>query len=406
MTEASSTPWLTIIGMGEDGPAGLCPASREALASAEVVTGAARLMALLDDGTVAAGADRRVWPVPFAEGIAPLLALRGRRVAVLASGDPFWCGAGTTLSRHLPHGEWRALPGRSTFSLAASRMGWALEETLCLGLHAAPFERLRPRLAPGLRALVLLRDGAAPASLAAWLAAEGFGQSRLWVMEALGGPAERVRLQQADGFGLNDVAHPVAVALEVAGNGATLPRASGLPDEAFEHDGQITKRAVRAITLSTLAPRAGERLWDIGAGSGSIAIEWLLAAEGGGAIAIERDTARVTRLKRNAERFGVTGLTVVSGEVPAALDGLAAPEAVFIGGGLSERLLQALWERLSPGTRVVANAVTLESEALLAQWHGQAGGELVRIDLSTAVPIGGRTGWRAAYPVVQWSTVR
>ncbi|MEL7348038.1 MAG: precorrin-6Y C5,15-methyltransferase (decarboxylating) subunit CbiT [Pseudomonadota bacterium] len=406
MTEASSTPWLTIIGMGEDGPAGLCPASREALAGAEVVTGAARLMALLDDSSVAAGADRRVWPVPFAEGIAPLLALRGRRVAVLASGDPFWCGAGTTLSRHLPRGEWRALPGRSTFSLAAARMGWALEETLCLGLHAAPFERLRPRLAPGLRALLLLRNGAAPGALAAWLTAEGFGPSRLWVLEALGGPAERVRLQQADGFGLNDVAHPVAVALEVAGTGRSLPRTSGLPDEAFEHDGQITKRAVRAVTLSTLAPRAGERLWDIGAGSGSIAIEWLLAAERCEAVAIEQNPERAARIQRNADHFGLRGLTVVKGAVPAALESLAPPDAVFIGGGLSEGLLEALWAGLQPGTRIVANAVTLESEALLTQWYGRVGGGLTRLALSTAAPLGGLTGWRAAYPVVQWSVIR
>ncbi|MEL6774405.1 MAG: precorrin-6Y C5,15-methyltransferase (decarboxylating) subunit CbiT, partial [Pseudomonadota bacterium] len=279
-------------------------------------------------------------------------------------------------------------------------------ETLCLGLHAATFERLRPRLAPGLKALLLLRDGAAPGALAAWLTAEGFGESRLWVLEALGGPAERIRLQQADGFGLNDVAHPVAVALEVAGTGPSLPRTCGLPDEAFEHDGQITKRAVRAVTLSTLAPRAGERLWDIGAGSGSIAIEWLLAAERCEAVAIEQNPERAARIQRNAERFGLRGLTVVEGAVPAALESLAPPDAVFIGGGLSEGLLEALWAGLQPGTRIVANAVTLESEALLTQWYGRVGGGLTRLALSTAAPLGGLTGWRAAYPIVQWSVVR
>lgn len=389
--------------MGEDGAAGLAPASRAALAGAEVVTGSARLMALLEADALAPGAERRVWPVPFAEGLDALLALRGRRVAVLASGDPFWFGAGSVLARRLAPREWRALPAPSTFSLAAARLGWPLETTLCLGLHAAPFERLRPALAPGLRAIATLRDGAAPAALAGWLDALGFGATRLTVLEALGGPAERRRETTAADFALGDVAHPVAVALEVAGRGPALPRASGLPDDAFEHDGQITKRAVRALTLSTLAPRDGERLWDIGAGAGSVSVEWRLAAPRGHAVAIERDPGRAARVRRNAARFGLERLDVVEGAAPDALGGLPAPDAVFVGGGLSEGLLVDLRARLAPGTRLVANAVTLEAEALLARWQAGTGGALARIELSDALPLGTRRGWRARYPVVQWS---
>lgn len=394
-------PWLTLIGLGEDGPAGLPPASRDALDAAELVTGAARHLALLPG----LGDRARVWPVPFAEGIAPLLALRGRRVAMLVSGDPFWFGAGSVIARHLAPGEWRALPAPSTFALAAARLGWPVETTLCLGLHAAPLERLRPHLAPGLRAVVTLRDGAAVAELARYLAAQGFGDSRLWVLESLGGPRERVRETTAAGFDLAGVAHPVAAAVEVAGPGAALGRASGRADDWFDHDGQITKRPVRALALSALAPRAGEHLWDIGAGSGSVGIEWLLAHPACTATGFEADPARTARARANAARLGVT-LEVVEARAPAGLDGQRAPDAVFIGGGLSEALLADLWARLAPGTRLVAHAVTLESEALLALWQGARGGSLLRIELAEAGPLGSRRGWKAAYPVVQWSVVR
>ncbi len=395
-------PWLTIIGLGEDGPDGLPPASHAALAAAEVVTGAARHLALLPG----IGAARLQWPVPFTDGIPALLALRGRRVVMLASGDPFWFGAGSSVTRHLTPGEWRALPAPSTFALVAARLGWALEAVTCLGLHAAQLTRLRPHLAPGARVIVLTRDGAAVGDLAAYLEAEGFGASGLTVLEAVGGPRERVRKVTAAECDLTDVAHPVAVALTVAGGGRVMPCATGLPDDFFEHDGQITKRPVRALTLSALAPRPGERLWDIGAGSGSVGIEWLLAHPTCEAIAIEADAARALRLAENAARLGVDRLDVVTGAAPTALEGLAAPDAVFIGGGLSELLLTALWAVLSPGCRVVANAVTLESEALLTDWQARAGGTLLRIELSEAAPLGTRRSWRAAYPVVQWSTVR
>jgi precorrin-6Y C5,15-methyltransferase (decarboxylating) len=396
----SDAPWLTIVGLGEDGPAGLPPASREALEAAEVVMGAARHLSLLPD----LGARGQEWPVPFANGLPRLLAHRGRRVVALASGDPFWFGAGSVIARELNAGEWRALPGPSSFSLAASRLGWALEGVGCFGLHAAPFDRLRPALAPGARLIVLLRDGNAVGALAAYLAGAGFGNSRLHVMEALGGPRERVRT-----VGVNtvpgDVAHPVCVGVEVAGGGAVLPCAAGRPDDWFDHDGQITKRPVRALTLSALAPRPGENLWDIGAGSGSIAIEWLLSHESLSATAVEADATRAARIAENAARVGVDRLSVVEGSAPGVLEGLDPPAAVFVGGGLDAALLAALEDRLAPGTRLVANAVTLETEALLVQAQARRGGTLLRIALSDAAPLGRRRGWKAAYPIVQWAVV-
>ena len=388
--------WLTLIGLTEGGAAALTPEAAAALAAAEVVTGPPRHLALLP----ALAAEVQPWPAPFAEGLPGLMALRGRRVAMLVSGDPFWFGAGSVIARHLAPGDWRAIPAPSTFALAAARMGWAVEATLCLGLHAAPLARLRPHLAPGLRALVLLRDGAAAGELARYLVDQGFGASRLTILESLGGPRERVRVTTAGGYDLTDAAHPVAAAIEVAGPGATLPRACGRPDEWFDHDGQITKRPVRALALSALAPRAGEHLWDIGTGSGSIACEWLLAHPTCTATAFEADAARAARARGNAARLGLD-LKVVDSRAPQGLAG-PRPDAVFIGGGLSEGLLQTLAQGFS-GTRLVAHAVTLDSEALLAQWHGRRGGALLRVELAEAAPLGTRRGWAPARPIVQWS---
>lgn len=361
--------------------------------------GPARHLSLLPGLT----AERIEWPVPFADGVPKLLALRGRRVAVLASGDPFWFGAGSVLARHLAPGAWHALPGPSSFSLAASRMGWPLERTACFGLHAAPLSHLRPHLASGLQAIVLLRDGAAPGALAEYLAAEGFDNSSLTVMEALGGPRERIRSLTVAEARAGNFAHPVCVALQVAGGGAVLPRASGRPDDWFESDGQITKRPVRALTLSALAPRPFEHLWDIGGGSGSIAIEWMLCDPTLTAVSVEARTDRAVRIRANADRLGAERLEVVTGHAPDALAGQAEPQAVFVGGGLDTDLLNWLSETLPQGARLVANAVTLETEALLVQAQARHGGDLMRIALSEATPLGPRLGWKANYPIVQWS---
>jgi precorrin-6B C5,15-methyltransferase / cobalt-precorrin-6B C5,C15-methyltransferase len=392
-------PWLAIIGLGEDGLAGLKDASRDALARAEIVFGGPRHLAL-----VGAGERGLAWPVPFDVG--PVLALRGSNVAVLASGDPFWYGAGGSLAAHLDPSEWRCFPAVATFSLAAARLGWRIEDVACLGLHAAPFSRLLPHLAVGRRAICLVRDAAAVGLLADWLVQHGQGQARLWVMEALGGLAERVRQVAADGAGLPDIGALVAVAVEPVGVVTTgLPMVTGLPDECFANDGQITKSPIRALTLAALAPRPGEVLWDIGAGSGSVSVEWCRA--GGRSIAVEARGDRAANIRANVDSFGLAGqITVVEGAAPAALVGLAVPDAIFVGGGASDVLLGQLWDVLPGGGRMVCNGVTLETEALLAKWHGAEGGSLLRIDLAQAAPLGRMRGWQASRPVVQWSVVK
>jgi precorrin-6B C5,15-methyltransferase / cobalt-precorrin-6B C5,C15-methyltransferase len=391
-----SEPWLSIIGLGEDGLAGLSDASRAALDRAEIVFGAPRHLDLAQVGTKG-----QAWPVPF--DLTLLLAMRGRCVAMLVSGDPFWFGAGGSVAAHLSADEWRSFPVAGTFSLVAARMGWRLEDVICLGLHAAPFARLRPVLACGVRVICTLRDGAAVAELDIWLRDNGFAATRVTVCEALGGPRERCRR----GTGWDDIIAPVAVALDGADlpRDVGLPRTAGLPDDLFAHDGQITKRPVRALTLSALSPRPGMMLWDIGGGSGSISVEWCLA--GGRACTIEGKPARVTNIRANADAFGVAHrMQVIEGHAPAALRDLPAPDAVFVGGGGDAALYAALWPMLPEGCRLVANGVTLETEAVLAACHARHGGQLLRVDLAEATALGGFRGWSAVRPVVQWSVVK
>lgn len=397
----SSDPWLTIVGLGEDGPEGLSPASRKALDEAEVVMGAARHLSLLPDLAV----ETLEWPVPFADGIPVLLSYKGRKTVALASGDPFWHGAGTSLTKHLDMGEWRSLPAPSTMSLAAAALGWPLENTLTMGLHAAPFARLRPHLATGQRAIVTLRDGDAIATFADWLTSLGFGDSTLHVLEALGGPRQRIRETRANAMTLTDIQHPVSVAIGMSG-GPAMPTASGRPDTFFDNDGQITKRPVRALTLSTLAPLPGEHLWDIGGGSGSIAIEWLLSHPTTQATTVEIDPIRAERIAENAANLGVDRLTVITGAAPAALEDLPIPDVVFIGGGISQDMLETVWDQMPQGARLVANAVTLEAEVLLATWQAENGGDLLRIELAHANPLGRKRGWKSSYPIVQWSVTK
>ena len=388
-------PWLTIIGLGEDGPDALSPASRAALSAATAIFGGPRHLTL-----TGAGDKGQPWPVPFDP--TPVLAHRGQPTVVLASGDPFWFGAGGSLMAYLAPGEWTSQPAPSTFQLAANRLGWRLEDTLCLGLHAAPFSRLRPVLGKAVRAICTIRDGAALPELARWLGDNGHPNARLTVLERLGGPHECIR--PITGDPPQDIAAPVAVAIEATDPG--LPQASGLPDEFFHHDGQLTKRPVRALTLSALAPRPGETLWDIGAGSGSIGIEWLLA--GGARVeALEADPTRATRARGNVESFGLGHRhRLHEARAPEVLSTLPTPDAVFIGGGASDALLSRLWDLIPPGTRLVMNAVTLETEALVLDWSTRHGGHLLKIDLSEPTSIGGKRGWKAALPILQWSITR
>ena len=376
--------------------AGLSDASREVLAQTEIIFGSPRHLAL-----VAAGDRGRAWPVPFS--VAPVLAHKGQNVTVLASGDPFWFGAGSSLTAHLDRGEWQAFPAPSTFQLAAAHLGWPIEEITCHGLHAAPFARLRPLLTKGVRAICLLRDGDAPQAFAAWLTAQAFAAD-LTVLECLGGPNQRIRQTTTDAFALTDIRAPVAVAVKItAGDG--LSRASGLDDALFVNDGQMTKRPVRALTLSALAPRAGQLLWDIGAGSGSISVEWCLA--GGRALAFELRPGRAQNIRANAANFGVDHrLSCIEGLASENLSAHPLPDAVFIGGGGDAALYDQLWQILPTGIRIVANGVTLETESLLAQQHTLRGGTLLRIDLAQSAPLGRMRGWDAARPVVQWSAIR
>lgn len=374
--------------------------------AAEIVFGGARHLALAGD---AVRGEARAWPSPFARGIEAVLALRGRKLCVLASGDPFLHGVGATLARHVPADEMRVFPAPSAYSLACARLGWPLAEVTCLTVHGRSMDLVRAHLHPGRRLLVLTSDAAGPGEIARLLAESGFGGSRLTVLEALGGPRERLRHAPAADFALRDIDPLNVLAIEVAaGEGARiLARAPGLPDELFAHDGQLTKREIRAVTLSALAPRRGELLWDIGAGAGSVGIEWMLADPSLAAIGIEEHPERAARARRNACALGVPGLEIVEGRAPEALSGLPAPDAIFLGGGAGDAgVMDAALAALKPGGRLVANAVTLETEALLIARHAALGGDLTRLSIARAAPVGGLTGWRPAMPVTQWSWVK
>lgn len=396
---ATAKAWLTVVGIGEDGPAGLTEAARAAVADAAYVFGGARHLELADP--LIAG-EKRQWPSPFDTGA--VLGLRGQRVCVLASGDPFHHGVGATLARDLHSSEYTVFPAPSAFSLAAARLGWPLQDVETISLHGRQIEHLRPLLHPGRRVLALTSDETAPAAIARLMTELGFGSSGVCVLEAMGGSGERrtdMKAGEVAGrqFGPLNV---LAITVEADRSSSVLPLA-GIGDDLFEHDGQITKREIRALTLSALAPRRGELLWDIGAGSGSIAITWMLKHPSMRAVAVEQDTERALRIGRNAKSLGVPGLSVVEGSAPAALADLPFPDAIFIGGGgTDEGVVGAAIEALKPGGRLVANAVTVETETLLTGLHAQFGGELTRIALSRAAPVGGMTGWRPAMPVTQW----
>ncbi len=342
------TPWLSVIGIGEDGLAGVTHAARTLIETAETLVGGARHLALVPEGE----AERLLWRQPLADTLADIAARRGTRLAVLASGDPLWYGVGVVLARHFRPDEMTIVPTPSAFSLAAARLGWAIADCTALSLHARPIDSLRLHLAPNRRCLLLSQDGTTPGRVAALVAAAGWGPSRMTVFAHLGGPREAVQHGTARDWGERQSADLNMIALEcepVPGISA-LSRLAGLPDDAFEHDGQLTKREVRAMTLARLAPLPGETLWDIGAGCGSIAIEWLRASEGGAAIAVEQDPTRASVIARNATALGVPELQIIVDTVPAALAGLPPPDAIFVGGGIGQAvLLPALWAALRPG---------------------------------------------------------
>jgi precorrin-6Y C5,15-methyltransferase (decarboxylating) len=397
----NARPWLSLIGIGEDGFVALSPAARARIAQARLVVGGARHLQLAGP----LSAPTYVWPSPIEDALPTLIARRGEPICVIASGDPFFFGIGAFLRRHFAAEEIVCLPAPSAFSLAAARLGWSLQDCAMLSLHGRPLEAILPHLQPNAKILALSWDGATPGKLARLLVDRGLGRSMLTVCEAMGGPRERLRTSVADGFSLSDVAALNTIALEVfAGRGArVLPCAPGLPDEYFEHDGQITKREMRALTLSALAPRRGELLWDIGAGSGSISIEWMLADPANRAIAIEHNPDRAARIACNALALGVPALRVVEASAPEALRDLPQPNAIFVGGGRSAAgALEAYLAALAPGGRLVVNAVTLETQAELTAAYKRWGGKLLQASFAHADPVGRFTGWRAAMPAVQW----
>ena len=399
---AASPRGLSIVGIGEDGADGLSAAARALIGGAEIVFGGRRHLGLA--APLIRGA-ARPWPSPFDGAADEVCRHRGRPVCVLASGDPFHFGVGAVLARRIDAREMIVVPAPSAFSLAAARLGWSLPDTVLFSLHGRALDFIRPHLQPGARILALTSDGDGPAALAQLLTRIGFGKSRLTVLEALGGARERIRNISAGefAFGPVDALNTVAIEVEAAPDARIVALSPGLPDDLFEHDGQITKREIRAVTLSSLAPRRGELLWDIGAGSGSVAIEWMLADPAMRAIAIEARADRAARIARNAAALGVPGLELIEGTAPIALDGLPTPDAIFIGGGANDAgVLDAAARALRPGGRCVVNAVTLQTEALLLGRHSAFGGELIRLAVSRAQPIGGMSGWHAAMPVTQW----
>ncbi|MFJ4883452.1 precorrin-6y C5,15-methyltransferase (decarboxylating) subunit CbiE [Streptomyces sp. NPDC088731] len=395
---------MTVVGIGADGWAGLPDAGRAALADAQVLIGGARQLALLPPSC---RGQRVPWPSPLRPAVPGLLAAHaGSRIAVLASGDPMFYGIGRALTEVLGPDGLRILPHPSSVSYACARIGWPVEDTETVTLVGRPAARLAAALHDGRRVLVLSADADTPAVVAGLLRGRGFGPSRLRVLEQLGGAEETCLEGTADHWPHppGDPLNIIAVECRRAPGAPRLGAVPGLPDEAYEHDGQLTKRHIRAATLGVLAPAPGELLWDIGGGSGSIAIEWMRSHPSCRAVTVERDPARAARIVRNADRLGVPALRVVTGRAPGDLAGLPAPDAVFIGGGLTAPgLLGACWDALGPGGRLVANTVTLESEALLAEAHRRHGGDLVRLAVAHAVPVGGFTGWRQAMPVTQWS---
>jgi len=398
--------WLSIVGIGEDGLDGLSPAARALIAQAALVAGGRRHLALVESITTG---ETLPWPSPPEAAFPTLLARRDAHVCVVATGDPFFYGIGSLLARVFPPEETICLPGASAFGLAASRLGWAVQDSVLVTLHGRPLERLIPHLQPRARILALSWDHTTPSLLAELLRRHGLGDTRITVCEALGGPRERLRRATAAEFALDDINPLNLVALELTESpmGKIIPLSAGLPDACFEHDGQLTKQDIRAMTLSALAPRRGERLWDIGAGSGSIGIEWMLTSPSNTAVAIERDAARAARITRNAAALGVPDLAIVQEAAPAGLAGLLPPDAVFIGGGATvPGLIETAWAALKQGGRLVANAVTLETHSVLTRQFQALGGSLKTIQIAHADPVGRFTAMRPAMPVTQWAATK
>ena len=400
------TRWLSVVGMGEDGIEGLSPAARTIIETAEVLAGGKRHL----EKVPADPRDRLTWQGGMGHTVEAIAELKPRRVAVIVSGDPMHYGIGPLLARRFDAGEMTIVPAPGAFSLAAARMGWSLADVEVLSVHGRPVETMALHLAPGVRLLVLSRDGDSPGAVARVLRDRGFGPSPMTVLEHMGGPHER----RVDGTAADwaperaSDLNTMAVECRAAPDARPWPRVAGLPEEAFEHDGQITKREVRAVTLAALAPLPGQTLWDVGAGSGAVGIEWLRAIPSGRAVAVECDAGRAAAIARNAAALGVPDLEVVAGEAPEALSRIETPpDAVFVGGGVSRPgVMEAAWQVLAGGGRLVANAVTIEAEEKLLSFRNEAGGDLTRLAISRARPVGRLSGFEPMREVTQLVAVK
>ncbi|MTI05576.1 precorrin-6y C5,15-methyltransferase (decarboxylating) subunit CbiE [Roseibium denhamense] len=388
--------------MTEDGI--LASGGKEALERADIVYGGTRHLAHTGD----VSAEKRGWPRPFTDVFEELKTLKPRQVAILATGDPMWFGVGASLTGQFARGEMRILPSPSAFQLAAAKMGWPLQDCDCVSVHGRPIGLLRSMLYPGAKILALTSNGGAPRDIATLLASEGFGRSQVTALEHLGGPEERLIQSSATDW-CDTTADLNTVALDVIPDTGTRfrSRCPGLPDDAFHHDGKMTKQDIRAVTLAELKPYPGAVLWDIGAGCGSVAIEWLRAADRTSAIGLEPHPDRRAMAAENAQALGVPHLVLNDGTAPEGLQGLPQPDAIFIGGGLTTPgVLEKCHEILQPGGRLVANAVTLESEAILLQAFQEFGGGLKKISVHRARAVGNLTGWQPLMPVTQWSLTK
>ncbi|HVQ58277.1 MAG TPA: precorrin-6y C5,15-methyltransferase (decarboxylating) subunit CbiE [Solirubrobacterales bacterium] len=398
----SAPATLTVVGIGADGWAGLGEPARAALAAAELIVGSARQLELLPPGE----AELRPWPSPLEPLLEQLAAGVERPTCVLASGDPMLHGVGASLARRAPGATMTVHPHPSALAYACARLGWPAAEVELVSAVGRPADVLARDLQPGRRIVAYASGEDGAASLAAVACAHGYGPSRFVVLEQLGGPGEQIHESTAEewGTGQADPLHAVAIECRPQPGAPLHPRTPGLPDDAFETDGQLTKRPVRALALAALAPSPRQLLWDVGAGSGSIGIEWLRAEPSAEAVAIEPRPERAQRAAANATRLGVPRLRVVEGSAPEALADLDPPDAVFVGGGVAEPgLLDRCWEALRPGGRLVADAVTLEGEAALIAAQAAHGGELTRLEIASAEPLGSFTGWVPRRPIVQWA---
>jgi precorrin-6B C5,15-methyltransferase / cobalt-precorrin-6B C5,C15-methyltransferase len=401
----STKTWLTIVGIGMNGLDGLTPEQHQAIDGADILAGGKRHLDMIPKN----GKERFQWGAPFIESLEKVLTYKGRKVTVLATGDPMWFGIGATLSHRVGKDEMRVLPAPSAFSLAAARMAWPIADIECLSAHGRPIEALIPFFTPGAKLLILTANGDAPKDIATLLADRGFGQSRFTVLGNLGADDEIKIDSTAAEWGNQNAPdlNTVAVICMAGPNAKILPRTAGLPDDAFIHDGQLTKREVRAVTLSALQPLPGQLLWDVGAGCGSVSIEWMRSARNARAISIEKNSKRRDMIENNALGLGTPSLEIIAGTAPDAIADLEPPDAVFIGGGLTtENVLASCWQALKSGGRIVANAVTLESEAILIDAQHNYGGELIKISIDRTSEVGSFNRWKPLAPVTQWQAIK